>query len=305
MDSFCRCAFIIVLSLFIWTAGLQAAEKKSVNEPIKEKIVDSLPVKPSEKIIEQKLSFNSWIDQGYEELSKKIPSLKAKGILGISLKEGGLFEVTTRDGRTLEDLDSLIKKLESMQNEEGNTYINAFVETFLPLVKDTRKKVYDFLTNNTVYENLQEDIKPDDMVGHWFWYRYMYAHDPNKVAPLFTCEFRKKIYANQYPVTGDEEFDSRNIYDFLEEFLELYYEYGIKYFKDDTTVSELIDQTFENIKSAIGPYAVRKDKHTLIFMEKEEEGGLMWKFEDSAWRFDGPVMPETIEKQSDTLSENP
>lgn len=295
-----RLIFFIVLSLVIWTSSLQATEKKAANEQVKEEFssdstVDTLPVKPTEKILEEKLSFNSWIDEGFLRLKNQITDAEIYKLRILCLKKGGLFEITTQDGRTIEDMDSLIKKLETMK-EEGNPYIQTFKETFIPLMKSTRQEIHHFLTSNTVYKGLEEDSKPDEMIAHWLWYGYMYAHDPNKLGPLFTREFRKKIYANQYPVAGDEEYDPRSIYDFLEELLELYYEYGIKYFKNDTTVSKLIDQTFENIKSTLGPYVVRKGKHSLILTEKEEDGGLMWKFEDDAWRFNGSVMPNTKEQ---------
>ena len=299
MNSYYRCTFILVLSFFIWTSSLQAEEKKSANEQAKEMSVSdsdiqTLPPRPSEKIIEGKLSFNSWINEGFLSLKNQITEAEIYKLRRICLRDGGLFEITTRDGRTFEDLDAMMNGLEIMQNENG-PYIKTFTEIFFPLARETRQRVHHFLTNNTVYDGLEEKSKPDDMIAYWFQYGYLYAHDPNKLGPLFTKEFRKKIYANQYPTKGEEEeFDS--IYDFLEELLEVSYELGIGHYENAAPPEKLIQNAFESAKKAIGPFVIQIDKQTRIASEDEEQGGLMWKFEDGAWRFNGSVMPATIEK---------
>lgn len=295
----------VVILFAVWTSGLQAMGKMPPKEPIKAIAAESLPVKPSEKIIRQKLSFNAWIDQGFTELKEKISYSKARELRQICLQEGGLFVPVVSDGRTLEDLDALIGKLEAMQKEDS-PYMITFAQTFLPLVKQTRQEVYRFLTINTVYEGLEEKSKPDKMIAHWCRYGYLYAHDPDKVGPLFSREFRKKIYANQYPVSGDETYDPRSIYDFLEEFLEVYYDVGIKIAKlqvfqefgvkdSENRAAEfkLMSRAFEVMKSTLGPLTIQIDKQTRIVQENKEQGGFMWKFEENAWRFNGSVMPNT------------
>ena len=300
MFKICSILFLVI-SFGISLPGLYGAEKESAAKPdvkddlkINEKI-ESLPERPSEKIIKEKYSFNSWINTGFTEFSKRTSYSQARELFRICFAENGIFKSVTKDGRTIEDLDSLIQKLEGMQGTD-NSNNNAFKETFVPQLKDTRKEVYSFLTNNTVYKGLEKTSSPDEIIAHWFQYGCLYAHDPNKIGPLFTQEFRVKIYGNQHPKAEDGLWDSCSIYDFLEEFLEVYYELGIEHLENSANTNTIMTQAFNTTKVAFAPLITQKDKQTLTVKDKGEKGSLVWKFEEGAWRFNGLTASDTKEK---------
>lgn len=270
---------LFFLSLFVLLFMSCAKEPPHYDGP--------LPVRPDSSIIEENFSFNSWIEEGFLEISKKTSSAKLRQLQNVCLKKDGFFEVTTQDGRTIENLDSTIKFIEEMK-EEDSPYTTVFKETFLPLAKETRKEIDRFLTNDTVLKGLEEKTRPDEMVAHWFRYGYIYAHEPEKVGPLFTKEFRKNIYGNQYSKTGNNVFQSRSIYGYLEELLEIPYELGIEHYENEMTTDELMQRAFIITKNVFGPGMIQKDDQTRIHKENPwDTVFIVWKLENGAWRYDG------------------
>ena len=132
-----------------------------------------------------------------------------------------------------------------------------------------------FLKRETIYDGLSAGTKPELMVANWFRYTHMYPESINKLAPLFSQKYKKRIFFQK------TQKPFRNIFNELYTLFNIYYRNGIEYGYSD-------DETHAQIVEIYGKLVKTPESDKCVIEEHTPKGTIrmIWILSKGAWRFD-------------------
>lgn len=131
------------------------------------------------------------------------------------------------------------------------------------------------LKRETVYDGLAAGTKPELMVANWFRYVHMCPESTRKLAPLFSQNFKKRIFFQK------RQKPFRNIFNELYTLFEVYYQNGIKDGYSD-------DKTYAQVVEIYGKLVKTPESDKCVIEEHTPRGTIrmIWILSNGAWRFD-------------------